>query len=396
MASEVSVGANRHEWISIGAIVLVAINLRPGIVSIGPILPAIQAEFGMSHATASLLTAIPDLLMGLLALPTPWLARRFGRNRVLTGALVGLFISTVARGLVPGIGTLLVATAGVGAGIAISGALFAGLIKERFPTKAALLMGIYATSLSFGGAISAATTGVIASVSPWGWRAGAGIWGILTLVGIYGCRVVERSDLSTSARFVPGAGETRLPFGNLKAWAIALFLACVNFLFYAFVSWIAPMDHELGFSTSKAGFVLASFMIAFTCANPVVGWLSKGHDRRRWLLICSALVVGGSAGIRFAPNSAPVLWVALAAMGLGGSFTLGMTLPLDNTDSPEEANAWNAFAILIAYLIAAAGPISVGIMRDLTGGFGLSMACLLVIAVAMMGLSPFLAPRPKS
>ena len=28
---------------------------------------------------------------------------------------------------------------------------------------------------------------------------------------------------------------------------------------------------------------------------------------------------------------------------LGGCFTLGITLPLDNTRNPDEANAWGAF-----------------------------------------------------
>ncbi|WP_084688345.1 MFS transporter [Paraburkholderia oxyphila] len=393
-SSRAAFSANRPQWILTGAIVLVAINLRPGIVSIGPILPAIQASFGLTHATASLLTAIPDLLMGLLALPTPWLARRFGRSSVLLSALIILLASTVIRGLAPNTITLLATTGGVGAGIAISGSLFGGLIKERFPTKSALLMGIYATALSLGGAVAAASTGVLANVLPGGWRTAAGIWGLLSIVGIIGWRMVGSSDVNGGTQPVVSP-KPGLPFTNFTAWMIALFFACVNFLFYALVSWIAPMYQELGLSTKKAGFVLASFMIVFTCANPVIGWLSKGHDRRGWLLVCGALVVGGLAGIALAPNVMPVLWVGLIALGLGGAFTLGMTLPLDNTNSAEEANSWTAFAMLVAYLIAAAGPLGVGILRDLTGGFGIPMLGLLIFGFAMMAFAPFLKPGMK-
>ena len=74
--------------LAIGAIFAVAIGLRPSIVSVGPILPAIIGEFRLSHTTASLMTSIPDLLMGFFALPTPWLARRFGRDPVLLVALL--------------------------------------------------------------------------------------------------------------------------------------------------------------------------------------------------------------------------------------------------------------------------------------------------------------------
>jgi MFS transporter, CP family, cyanate transporter len=57
--------------LAVTAIVLVAVNLRPGIVSVGPLLPSIIDEFHLSHAAASLLVSIPDVLMGALALPTP-------------------------------------------------------------------------------------------------------------------------------------------------------------------------------------------------------------------------------------------------------------------------------------------------------------------------------------
>jgi CP family cyanate transporter-like MFS transporter len=79
---------------AIVCVVLVALGLLPDIVSIGPLLPDMIPEFGLSHAQASLPTAIPTLLMGLLALPAPWLTRRFGRDRVI---LIALAVLTGAR-----------------------------------------------------------------------------------------------------------------------------------------------------------------------------------------------------------------------------------------------------------------------------------------------------------
>ncbi|MGI3903158.1 MAG: hypothetical protein ACRYGP_03445 [Janthinobacterium lividum] len=101
--------------------------------------------------------------MGLLALPTPWLVRRFGRDPVLLGALLLLCVATLGRSLSADVTTLLLATAGVGAGIAIAGALMAGFVKARFPTKAAMMMGIYATALSLGSTLSAGATGPVAA-----------------------------------------------------------------------------------------------------------------------------------------------------------------------------------------------------------------------------------------
>jgi len=39
--------------------------------------------------------------------------------------------------------------------------------------------------------------------------------------------------------------------------------------------------------------------------------------------------------------------VALTAFGLGGGFTLGMTLPLDNVHAPNEVESWNAFVMTV-------------------------------------------------
>lgn len=94
------------------------------------------------------------------------------------------------------------------------------------------------------------------------------------------------------------------------------------------------------------------------------------------------------------PNLAPFLWISVSAFGLGGGFTLGMTLPLDNTHGVEEANVWNAFVMTIGYLFAAGGPLMVGAVRDLTGGFQLSVWLLAAISVATLAVTPLLKPHP--
>ena len=242
--------------VAIAAIVLVAIFLRPGIVSIGPILPAIRDAFGLSHTTAALLTTIPDFLMGLLALPTPWLARRFGRDTVVIAALSLLSVSIGTRAFAPSATVLLLATAGVGAGIAVAGTLIAGFIKASFPTKTALLMGIYAMALSTGSTASAALTGPVAAGTSGSWRLAAGMWALLGITAIPAWLVVARG-----ARRSPGvpSAVVALPVRNGTAWRIALYFAFDNFLFYGFVSWTASIYREGGYSAPAAGLVLAAF-----------------------------------------------------------------------------------------------------------------------------------------
>jgi len=379
--------------LAVAAIILVAISLRPGIVSVGPILPSIIDEFKLTHATAALLTSIPDVLMGLLALPTPWLARRVGRDPVLLMALVLLCLSIFGRAFAPNPSILLAATVGVGAGIAIAGALMAGFIKARFPTRAAMLMGIYATALSLGSTVSAALTGPVAVNASSGWRLASGMWSGLAVISVIAWLAVTISERRHHATVPVVATRTKLPLRSGTAWLVALFFACDNFLFYSLLSWTSPMYRELGLDATIAGLVLASFTACFMVANPIFGYLSKSVDRRVWLAICSVIAVAGLLGIATMPAAAPFVFVPLAAIGLGGGFTLGMTLPLDNTTSVDEANVWNAFVLTVGYLIASTGPLIVGRLRDFDGDFHAGMWVCVGAAVIMLGLSPFLRPR---
>ncbi|MDF2658422.1 MAG: major facilitator superfamily transporter, partial [Paenibacillus sp.] len=51
----------------LAAIFLAALNLRPVITSVAPLLQTIQANTGMSGVAASLLTTLPVLCMGVFA-----------------------------------------------------------------------------------------------------------------------------------------------------------------------------------------------------------------------------------------------------------------------------------------------------------------------------------------
>lgn len=380
-------------WLAVSAIVAVAIDLRPGIVSIGPVLNSVRQEFRVDHASASLLTAIPDLLMGILALPTPWLARRFGRDRVLLYSLALLCVSTAERAFVHDFWILLLSTAGVGAGIAIAGSLIAGFIKAQFPTKAALLMGIYATALSLGSTVSAAVTGPIALTSRSGWRFATGVWSSLGVIAIFFWVLITLEERKVGATTIDRGTKAKLPLRNKTAWMIALFFAANNFLFYAILAWTAPMFRENGLSATKSGLLLASFTAAFMCGNPVFGALSKSHDRRGWLAMCAIVTLLGLVPLALVQNMAPFVWLPLAAFGLGGAFTLSMTLPLDNANDVEEANVWNAFTLTVGYLVAAAGPLMVGALRDITGSFRIPMWLLVALSSLMLALTGFLRPH---
>jgi hypothetical protein len=76
---------------------LIGVAFRPPIVSMGPLLITIQHHFALSHTEASLLTAIPDLLMGVLAAPAPALAPSRGVDEGPSPPLPNACASVISR-----------------------------------------------------------------------------------------------------------------------------------------------------------------------------------------------------------------------------------------------------------------------------------------------------------
>ncbi|WP_420707342.1 CynX/NimT family MFS transporter [Pseudomonas sp. EggHat1] len=281
-------------------------------------------------------------------------------------------------------------TAAVGAGIAVAGTLFSSYVKARSPTRIALFMGIYATAIGLGSTVAAVATGPIDQlIGDWRWA--GGFWVLPALLAIIAWGVIERRSLAepvaVSSKPVP-----RMPLRNPTAWLIALFFACNNLVFYALIAWLAPMYIERGESASSAGLILASYTLGFMLANPVFGLLSRSDDRRLLLAASSSIALLGSLAMAVAPDAMPLVTAAIAAFGTGGAFTLGMTLPLDNASTPEEAGAWTAFVMLQSYLVGAAGPLLMGYLRDSAGHFQSALWLLVAVGMLMLIVTPFLQP----
>ncbi|RON57817.1 MFS transporter [Pseudomonas frederiksbergensis] len=382
-----------HFMAAVGLLIL-SLALRPAIISIGPILLDIRQAFNLSFTQASLLTSIPDLCMGFLALASPLLAKRFGINGTVIGSLVLLGLGVVLRSWMESVAGLLLTTFIIGIGIAVAGSLIGGWIKEFYSAHAPMFMGIYSTGLSLGATAAAAGTGALAS-STGSWRMGAGIWVILCVTGIFSWLCLAKSHTSPIDR-PQTQDRVRLPWGNPKAWLIALYFGCSQFLGYAMLAWLASSMFQMHTSAIAPSYLLSAFTLIFTVANFGTGAIAgKSTDRRLLIAVSSSLTVLGLAGLAFISTIPSIVFIASTAVGLGAAFTLGMTLPLDQTHSAQQANAWTVFTLFIGYLIAAVGPFGFGALRDLSGGFAMPYLLLTAVAVLMLVLTPLLKPATE-
>ncbi|VVO08904.1 2-nitroimidazole transporter [Pseudomonas fluorescens] len=391
--------SDKHSVPAVIGLLVLSIALRPAIVSIGPILLLIQNQYGLTFTQAALLTSIPDVCMGIFALVAPNLSRRFGTDRCVIAALVLLGAACLLRAVSPDAVFLLLSTFLVSIGIAIAGALIGGWIKAHFPHRPAFFMGIYAAGLSVGATLSALFTAPITEFAQ-NWRVGAGIWSLLCVTAVISWLWMARR-FATSAPKVNTVDNRsaviRMPWSNPQAWLVALYFGSSQFVVYALFAWLAPASTETALTTLPAGVLLGLFTAVFAIASVGAGLIpGRAHDRRGLLGITTVLALIGTAGMAFAPETSPILYVLLVATGLGMSFTVGMTLPLDNSKTPAEAGAWTVFMLFIGYLIAALGPVCFGALRDYTGSYDLAYDMLFAVLLFMLCLTPILKPASET
>ncbi|MEO5994316.1 MAG: MFS transporter, partial [Arthrobacter sp.] len=83
-------------------LVLIGLNLRTVFSSFSAVLPEVTADAGLPGWAVVVLTTVPVTLLGVFAPLAPVLARRFGAERVLLGAMAVLTAGLLLRPLEAG------------------------------------------------------------------------------------------------------------------------------------------------------------------------------------------------------------------------------------------------------------------------------------------------------
>jgi CP family cyanate transporter-like MFS transporter len=161
----------------------------------------------------------------------------------------------------------------------------------------------------------------------------------------------------------------RLPWRNPLGWRLVAAFFFMSFVFYGLNSWLPDAYVERGWSQSSAGDLLA---VLNTITIPVGFFAAWAADhigtRRLWLGGAAALQVLSLLGVVLIP-SAGWVWAVLLGMSIGPLFPLTMTLPLDAAARPAEVAALAGMMLGLGYTLSSTGPLILGAVRDLSGGF---------------------------
>lgn len=368
------------------ALMAVALNLRPIMAAISPILDLIQATTGLSDANVSLLTTFPIFVMGLFALLGTYIQRLVNEKNGILISIGLIILACLSRyWLHSGIALLLTALVG-GMGIALAQVLIPAFIKMHAPNRAGTLMGFYTTAIMGGAALTAAISAPLSQML--GWHKFLAMLAIPAMLAAILWAVATRK-LSASA--LPP--KIPLPLNSARAWLLMLFFGIGTAAYTLVLAWLPPYFNQLGWNSTQSGLLLSAVTVCEVLTGVILSSvIHRFPDRRRLLWLVLSLLLIGLLLLIYIPNQFIVLTIALLGIGIGALFPLTLIVAMDHVNNAAQAGSLLGFVQGGGYILASFMPLLAGIVRqhssELTQAWQIMLIGVVILWLMTFRLKP--------
>ena len=344
-----------------GLILLTAMNLRLAVTAVTPLFGTIQRALHVTSATTALLVTLPLLCFAGGALLTPRLYQRFGAQPLLVTTTGLLVLANLLRPL--NVGWLLSGTLLIGLAIAGLNVLVPIMVAQTSSSSAATtrLTSAYAVTMNVVAACGTAL--VMPLAQRWGWATVLRSFALpaaITLVAALWVRFPRPPHHS------PTTSEHGNALSLLKrdrtARLLTVFMGLQSLIFYSLIAWLPDIFHALGATTTQAGNLLAVFQLVGIPAALVLNWVTNPRH------LLWGLGIGYLVGLLSLGWTGAGWWVAAGVLGLTTALIFSLALNLIATSSAVVTTVArrSALAQSVGYLLAAAGPVILGNLYDVT------------------------------
>jgi CP family cyanate transporter-like MFS transporter len=388
-------GAEGRNLAWLGAIILVSLNLRTIVTSVPPLAVDLSADLGLSGVATGALTTVPVVCMGVFAPAAAWATRRWPESTVLGAGMALIAIGGAVRGAFGVVG-LFTATAVAGIGIAVAGTLLPGRVRTVWPGRVGPVTGLYSAALIGGSHLASALAVPVRGGLGVSSQASLAVWAVPAVVALVAWLLVSRGTPNPAGP----AGGARLPWRDPAAWLGTGFMGAQSLLFYGTLAWLAASDIKHGMSARDAGLMLGLFGAAQVVSALAVPALAhRTGDLRPWCVVSVGTATVGLLLVALVPDAfaaAPWLWATVLGLGMGGNLSLALTAITQLAPTPADAPAYTGIAFLFGYLIAAIGPVLLGLLVDLSGGYRVPFLALAANGLVAIALGVATTARAQS
>lgn len=328
--------------------------------ALGPALPALREQLGVSRAVVSLHTTLIACGAITVGLAGDRLVLAIGRRRAFWFAATAVSFAALALALGGRIAITLPAAALLG----MSGALLVAIIQATLADRhgalaAAAIVESNALAAALGATAPLAVALAILAGSDW--RA---VFVAAGLLAVPALALAYASVCFPAAPELPHDHEPALPRGYWFYWSALLFFVAIEF---CIVFWSTDyLETERHLASSSAAAAASLFLVGMAIGRFAGGWLAKRVAEERLLLSALALAAGAFVVFWLVPL-APAAVVALGVTGAGVAllYPLGLALAIRAAGGrTDAASARAAFATGIAVAIA---PFALGALADAAG-----------------------------
>jgi MFS transporter, DHA1 family, multidrug resistance protein len=291
-----------------------------------PSLPGMAQYFGVPYAVMQQSVALYLGLSAVLQIVIGPISDRFGRRRVLIGALILFLLATIGTLLSRDATVFLIfrmAQAVIATGMALSRAVVRDMVADA---EAASMIGYVTMGMSIVPMIGPAIGGYLDEL--YGWHANFALLLVLGL-GVLGLvwadlgetAVLRKVSLMDQLRSYPTL------LASQRFWGYSLAAAFSSGCFFAYLGG-APYvgDKVYGLSSSKVGLLFSLTAIGYAAGNFLAGRYSTRVGMNRMVLAGTIVTTAGLvvlAALTAAGLSGPWVFFGLtASMGLGNGIAL--------------------------------------------------------------------------
>ena len=360
-------------WWRLAATLAIATVGNVGMWSVVVALPAVQAEFGVDRAAASLPYTLTMIGFGFGGILVGRLTDRFGVALPLVGATVALALGYLAAGLAPSLFTYALAQGLLIGGLG-SSATFGPLladISHWFERRRGLAVSIVACGNYLAGTIWPPVVQHL--IETIGWRHAHMTIGAVCLVSMLPLTLALRRRSPTVGHVAAGTAVRARPAPDVSPQTLQTLLVLAGVS--CCVAMSMPQVHivaycgDLGYGPA-AGARMLSLMLGFGMVSRLAsGWIADHIGGLRTLLLGSALQ--GIALLFYLPfDGLTSLYVVSALFGLfQGGIVPSYAIIIREFFPPKEAGARVGLVVMATVFGMALGGWMSGAVFDMTGSY---------------------------